>query len=278
MHVEQPQLVLGQLPLIEDTHDVRMLELSQRLRLQAAIARDLQRHEPLHGSLAGAKHGGKRPLAQRRQEIEIVDLLSGCEGGHALGRNQHRRLRGRVDLKQPLQLIGAGRKALAIVGNRHLVAVLPADVIFLVDQIAGQSAIDRQLGKLGQVLLDQLGRPTTLPAVFEIDLDQLDQRQAAQGRGLGRHEIGRGRRFTTFFPGGDKGVDSLGQLFPGDRNIVVKADRLRHSVRSPVMLLGGSEQPPASSSHVEGPVGFEPPVASIPCDSRATHGVLVVVP
>jgi hypothetical protein len=210
LHVEQTQLVFGQLPLIEDSHDMRMLELCQRLRLQTAIARDLQRHQPLHRSLACAKHRGKGPFAERRQEIEIVDLLPGGEGGHGLGRDQHRRLRRRVDLEQPLQLFGAGRKALAIIGDRHLVAVLPADVIFLVDQVAGQLAVHGQVWELGQILFDQLGRPATLPAIFEIHLDQFDQRQAAQGRWLGRHEIGRSRRFAPLLPGGHKGVDALG--------------------------------------------------------------------
>jgi len=110
--------------------------------------------------------------------------------------------------------------------------VLPANVVFLVDQIAGQPAIDSQIGKFGQVLLDQLGRAASLPAVFEVHLDQFDQGQSAQGRGLGRHEVGRGRRFATFLPGGHKCVDALRQLLPGNRNIVVsQADRLRHSVR-----------------------------------------------
>ena len=83
LHVEQPQSAVGQLPLIVDADNVRMVELSQRLRFEAAIARDLQSHQPLHGDLPGQKDRGKGALAQRSQQVEIVDALPRLEGRSA---------------------------------------------------------------------------------------------------------------------------------------------------------------------------------------------------
>ena len=110
----------GKLPLVEHPHDVRMIELGQRLRLGPAIARDLQRHHPLHRTLPGEKHGGERPFAQRREQIEVVDPLTGLEDRHpAAAGDQRGGLLVAVDRDQPLQLGGSGRKPLAILDHRH---------------------------------------------------------------------------------------------------------------------------------------------------------------
>ena len=103
-----------------------------------AIARNFQRHQPLHRSLPGQKHRGKSPLPQRGQQIEIVDLLSDFERRHAFGRHERRSLLGTLQIEQPLQLVDAGGKPLAVLDQRDGVAPLLADVILFVDQVAGQ--------------------------------------------------------------------------------------------------------------------------------------------
>ena len=106
----------------------------------------------------------KAPLPSGDSRSKSSTCCPAAKVRQRLGRDQQRGLGGGVDLKQPLQLVGTGGKAATVVGNRHLVAVLPANVILLVDQIAGHAAIDRQFRKLSQVLLDlfgQLGVPAS---------------------------------------------------------------------------------------------------------------------
>ena len=52
---------------------------------------------------------------------------------------------------------------------------LLAEVVFLVDQVAGNLAPGRQFRELVDVLLDPPGMLGTLAAVLHVDLDQLDQ-------------------------------------------------------------------------------------------------------
>ena len=82
-------------------------------------------------------------------------------------------------------------------------------MVLLVDQIAGHVAVRRQVGKLVEVLLDAsrvLGPPAT---IIQVDLDQLHERQVAQGRRLSGQEIRQPRRLARRFPGGDQRLDPI---------------------------------------------------------------------
>jgi len=48
-----------------------MIELRQSLRLDALIARDFQRDDPLHRPLPGQINRGERPFAQPQQHVKI---------------------------------------------------------------------------------------------------------------------------------------------------------------------------------------------------------------
>ena len=79
LHVQQPQRLLGQQPLIVHAHDVRMVELGHHLRLGPAVGRDLERHQPLHRDLPRQEHTGERPAAQPREQLKIVDRVAELE-------------------------------------------------------------------------------------------------------------------------------------------------------------------------------------------------------
>ena len=63
LHVHQLQAPLRQMALIVHAHNMGMIELRQRLRLDAAIAGNLQRHQPLHRKLACEKHRAERAFS-----------------------------------------------------------------------------------------------------------------------------------------------------------------------------------------------------------------------
>ena len=219
LHVQQPQLERRQPPLIEHAHDVRMIELRQRLRLEAPVARDLQGHQPLHRALPSEKHGGKCPLAQGRQQIEVVDPLSWLEAGNALDAHQRGRLLGTFKLQQLPKFVLLRRKTIEVVANRHVVAPLAANVILFIDDVAGHAAVGGQFGELAQVVLDGLWPAPPLPTVFQVDLDRLDQHQSAQCLWSAGQKVGQRRWLGRILPGRDEGIEMRKQRLPNLRRL-----------------------------------------------------------
>ena len=106
------------------------------------------------------------------------------------------------------------RKSLEIIGRLGRVGQMPADQIFLVDQIARQHSAVGQLRKLGQIFLDRLGKRMLLPAIFQVDLDQLAQDDPPHTRRVFRQEFAEHRRPRARLPGADQRIDPRGQLIP----------------------------------------------------------------
>ena len=110
LHVQQAQALFGQQPLIVNAHDLRMIELGQCLGLPTLDrgwrhGRDLQSDQPLHGALACQENPGKRSLAQRRQQVEIIQLLPRLDPHKLLPRPaQAQRLLGLLQVQQSGQL------------------------------------------------------------------------------------------------------------------------------------------------------------------------------
>jgi hypothetical protein len=91
LHVHQPQAAIGQHTLVEDTHDVFVIQLSQRLRFGPPIGRDFQRDKSLQRTLPSQINGRERPLSQPQQDVEIVDPLARFELRNSpLSRSEHR--------------------------------------------------------------------------------------------------------------------------------------------------------------------------------------------
>ncbi len=90
LHVQQAQPAVGQLPLIEHAHDVRMIEQGHGLWLVAAIGRDFQRHDPLHRLLTGQEYGGEGATSQAGEQIEIVDAVADFDFVEARGPHDRR--------------------------------------------------------------------------------------------------------------------------------------------------------------------------------------------
>ncbi len=171
--------MIGKLPLIEHAHDVRMVELSQRLRLEAPVARYFQGHDPLHRELPGQKHRGKRALAHGIEQIEIVDPLARRDRRDRLGGHQRGRQLRLLQAQQPRQFDRLLGEPLIVFAGRD-VTESTADVILLINHVARQATVVGQLGKFAHVIFDQLRPAPLLPAIFQVDFDRLDQRQAAQ--------------------------------------------------------------------------------------------------
>src|SRR5580704_11291740 len=93
-----------------------------------------------------------------------------------------------------------------------------ADVKLLVDDVARHIPLAGQLGKIGQVLLDRLSLARLLPAVFEIDLDRLDQGQPPQTWRARGDKLVQRRRLAAL-PSRDQAVDLLRQLLPDERSV-----------------------------------------------------------
>ena len=90
-----------------------MIELRQRLWLAAAVGRDLQRDEPLHAALQRQIDRAESPFPERRQKIEVVDLLAGLQSydSRLFAMHERRRLQLLSGAEQPPQLVGLFRKA-----------------------------------------------------------------------------------------------------------------------------------------------------------------------
>ena len=80
---------------------------------------------------------------------------------------------------------------------------------------------------------DQLGAAIALPAIFEVDLDRLDQRHPPQRRRTRRQKIRQFGRLAVL-PGRNETVDPFGQLLPNERSVDFHqvARRIGHGHRS----------------------------------------------
>ena len=54
-----------------------MVQLGERLGFRAATGRDLQGDQALHGQLAGEKNPGKLALAEKRQQVKVIEPIPG---------------------------------------------------------------------------------------------------------------------------------------------------------------------------------------------------------
>ena len=190
-----------------------MVELGQRAGLVAAVARDLEGHDPPHRDLAGEVDGGEGPLPRLGEHLKIVHRLAGLKlGPDEIGREagRHRPLRA---AQPPPDLLGPAGKPLAELGQLDRFAMGLADVILLADK---QHRRSRGVGDLrmgGKIVFDP-GRPPAADPELEIDLHELDEHQPPQSLGLRRQMVG-DRRREAGFPGGDEGFEPLGHLIPG---------------------------------------------------------------
>ena len=138
-------------------------------------------------------------------------------GGRRRPDRQRRRLVGGQVQHSP-QLLGLRGKPPEILGPVRRLRGPPADEVFLIDQIAGELSRLGQLGKLGQILFDRLRQPMLLPAVFEIDFDQLGQHQPAKLERLIRQEFGKRRRPLRRLPRPDQRIHPRGDLLERHRS------------------------------------------------------------
>ena len=235
LHVHQLQSPLGQLSLIVDANNVRMIELRQRLWFDAAIARDFERHEPLHRNLSGEKHRAKRSFAKPHQQIEIVDLLPHVELRFARPRQQYSAGNAirfdRHHAPQTFRLLG---KAGEIIFRAGRIAGVPTNVKFFVNQVARYAAGRGKFWKFLDIFLDLFGQLVFLPAVFQVDLNQLGEHQHPIG---GRHfveKLGQPRRQIVPLPG-------LGQCVQLARHRV-QGDGIGIGRRFPCRFKHGSNQ------------------------------------
>jgi hypothetical protein len=94
-----------------------MVELGQRAGLVAAVARDLEGHDPPHRDLAGQVDGGEGPLPGLGEHLKIVHRLAGLKlGPDEIGR-QARRHRPVRAAQPPPDLLGPSGEPAAELGE-----------------------------------------------------------------------------------------------------------------------------------------------------------------
>ena len=184
-----------------------MVELGQRLRLEAAIARDLQapravasRHCRARKTVANAplpkaaadrnRRPADRPRSRAAATADIHRVV--CSGGRA--RNSRRNSAARPG------------KAGAVLVQADRLARRMADVKLLVDHVAGTSASTGQLGKLGHVLFDRLGPGGSFQRYSRSTFTastSVNRRSGGGPAGKKSARSGGSRRF----PGGNQGVE-----------------------------------------------------------------------
>ncbi len=69
--------MVGQDSLVEDPHDVVVVELSERLCFVSAVPRDLHCNETLHRLLPCEEHAAECAGSQGSEQVEVVDSLPG---------------------------------------------------------------------------------------------------------------------------------------------------------------------------------------------------------
>ena len=142
----------GDLAVSPHPDDVRVVHLGQGLGLGAAVGGGLERHQSLHRPLPGQEHAGERPLPQPHQEVEIVELFAGFQGGRTdPAGNDRTPSRGDRPL-QPFQLGGPVGEALEVFTQLDRLAGPLADGEFLADQVtrdagAGQLLVEGGLDR-----------------------------------------------------------------------------------------------------------------------------------
>src|SRR5687768_10698689 len=136
----------------------------------------------------------------------------------------------RLAPEPPRQFPGLLRKSLVVLLNVDVFAGLLADVILFVDQVAGHPVSLGQLAELPNVVFDLGALLAVSPALLQVDLDQLDQGQAPQGRSGGGQVVGQPGTQRLRRPAGDEGLDALGQDVPCQRRVFGRqaVDRVRH--------------------------------------------------
>ena len=181
LHIEQAELAVRNRPLVIHADDVVVVELGQRLGFVTPVGRHFEGDEPLHRLLAGEKHLGERAGTQLEEQIEILDRVSRThlDKPALLGAFvQRRRFVVLFDPQQGRDLGRLMRKRLEIFFRRNVLAGLFADMEFFVDEVARDSPLAK-LGQFGEVLEKPLGTAPVEPTVFEINLNQLDERETA---------------------------------------------------------------------------------------------------